>query len=274
MQAMVLTAAGQLLGLKQTPTPEPGASEVLVRVLSCGVCRTDLHIFDGDLPEPKLPLILGHEIVGAVEKLGEGVTGFAPGQRVGISWLGLTCRTCSFCLTGQENLCEQALFTGYQRDGGYADYTVADANYCFALPEEYTDAEAAPLLCAGLIGWRCLKLSNASKTLGLYGFGAAAHIICQVARHRGLNVYAFTRPFDLAAQKFALSLGCLWAGGAFDLPPQPLDAAIIFAPAGDLVPSALKAVRKGGTVVLGGIHMSDIPSFPYELLWGERAFRS
>ena len=279
MQAMVLDRAGVKLRTAELPVPKPGPNQILLKVVACGVCRTDLHIFDGELAHPKLPLVLGHEIAGRVEALGAGVEGFAIGMRVGVPWLGFTDGTCFYCRHDQENLCDHARFTGYQIDGGYAGYTVADARYAFPLPEAYSDAEAAPLLCAGLIGYRSLKLTGdplagSSSRLGIYGFGAAAHIVAQVARHQGREVYGFTRPDDRAAQDFARSLGAVWAGGSDELPPEQLDAAIIFASVGALVPLALKAVRKGGVVVCGGIHMSDIPSFPYDLLWEERVLRS
>ena len=271
---MVLDSAGLPLRAAELPVPEPGPGQILLKVAACGVCRTDLHIFDGELAHPKLPLVLGHEIVGRVEALGARVEGCAIGTRVGVPWLGFTDGTCFYCRNDQENLCDHARFTGYQIDGGYAGYTVADARYAFPLPEAYSDAEAAPLLCAGLIGYRSLKLTGEPSRLGLYGFGAAAHIVAQVARAQGREVYAFTRPGDQAAQDFARSLGVVWAGGSDALPPEQLDAAIIFASVGALVPLALKAVRKGGVVVCGGIHMSDIPSFPYDLLWEERVLRS
>ncbi len=274
MQAMVLDRPGIPLKPATLEVPEPGASQILIKVAACGVCRTDLHIFDGELHHPKLPLVLGHEIVGHVAALGPSAEGFAVGTRVGVPWLGWTDGTCFYCRRGEENLCDHPLFTGYQIDGGYAGYTVADARYAFKLPEAYSDAEAAPLLCAGLIGYRSLKLAGDPKRLGIYGFGAAAHIVVQVARAQGREVYAFTRPGDLAAQNFARSLDAVWAGGSDETPPEALDAAIIFAPVGALVPAALKAVRKGGVVVCGGIHMSDIPSFPYEILWEERVLRS
>jgi propanol-preferring alcohol dehydrogenase len=247
---------------------------VLVKVSACGVCRTDLHVVEGELTEPKLPIIPGHEIVGRVEAIGPGVTRFRAGDRVGIPWLGHTCGTCGYCTGGHENLCDTPRFTGYQIDGGYAEYTTAEAGYCFALPERYSDIEAAPLLCAGLIGYRSLRMAGEAVRVGIYGFGAAAHIIAQVARHQGRSIYAFTRPGDAEAQAFAKEIGCVWAGGSDVAPPVPLDAAIVFAPVGALVPAALAAVRKGGTVVLGGIHMSDIPAMPYSLLWGERVIRS
>ena len=274
MQAMVLEAPGQPLVPRDLPAPNPGPGQVLVRIAACAVCRTDLHVVDGELPEPKLPLIPGHEIVGRIERVGEDVTRFKPGERVGIPWLGWTCRQCAFCLSDRENLCGRARFTGYTIDGGYADYTVADASYCFPLPDAFNDSSAAPLLCAGLIGYRSLRKAGDAQRLGLYGFGAAAHIVAQVAKFQGRHVFAFTRPGDAAAQEFALRLGAVWAGGSDELPPEKLDAAIIFAPAGPLVPLALRAVDKGGRVVCGGIHMSDIPSFPYRELWEERTICS
>jgi propanol-preferring alcohol dehydrogenase len=274
MKAMILEAPGQLLQCRDIPDPVPGPGEVLVKVAACGVCRTDLHVVDGDLTEPRLPIIPGHEIVGRVESTGAGVLQFARGDRVGIPWLGHTCGSCFFCRTAQENLCDSPLFTGYQINGGYADYTVAEAAYCFPLPGSYADASAAPLLCAGLIGHRALRMTGNAKALGIYGFGAAAHIVAQVAQFEQRSVYAFTRPGDSKAQTFARSLGCVWVGGSDEHPGTTMDAAIIFAPVGDLVPRALEAVRKGGTVVLGGIHMSEIPAMPYRLLWGERTVRS
>lgn len=275
MRAMLLEAPGSPLVLRRVPVPQPGAGQVLLRVRACGVCRTDLHIVDGELSQPKLPLILGHEIVGEVVQLGAGVERFKPGERVGVPWLGYTCGRCAYCLSGQENLCDAPRFTGYTLDGGFAEYTVADARYCFPLPEVYPDPQAAPLLCAGLIGYRSLRLAGPGvQRLGIYGFGAAAHIIAQVARHLGQQIYAFTRPGDQAAQDFARRLGATWAGGSDEQPPELLDAALIFAPVGSLVPAALRAVRKGGVVVCGGIHMSDIPSFPYRWLWEERSIRS
>jgi propanol-preferring alcohol dehydrogenase len=248
--------------------------QLLIRVHACAVCRTDLHVVDGELPDPKLPLVPGHEIVGTVVDVGEGAERFVVGDRVGIPWLGWTCGECRYCRTGRENLCDRARFTGYQIDGGYAEYTVADERFCFALPPQYDDASAAPLLCAGLIGYRSLLAAGDAERLGLYGFGAAAHIIAQVARYQGRRVFAFTRPGDDDGQRFALELGAAWAGSSTEPPPEELDAAIIFAPVGSLVPAALRAVAKGGTVVCAGIHMSDIPSFPYDLLWGERVVRS
>jgi alcohol dehydrogenase, propanol-preferring len=275
MRAMVLEQPGTPLRDTIVPDPVPTSNQVLVRVAACGVCRTDLHVVDGELTEPKLPIIPGHEIVGRIEELGVGVTGFRIGERVGIPWLGHTCGQCAYCQMGAENLCDAPPgFTGYQIDGGYAELTVAEAAYCFHLPESYEDVSAAPLLCAGLIGYRALRTAGDAKHLGIYGFGAAAHIIAQVARFQGRSVYAFTRTGDEVAQAFALRHGCVWAGGSDQAPPVELDAVIIFAPVGSLVSVALAGVRKGGTVVLGGIHMSDLPSMPYALLWGERVVRS
>ena len=274
MRAMVLHRAGEPLRLETLPDPEPAPGQVLIRVEACGVCRTDLHIVDGDLTRPKLPLIPGHEIVGRVVRNGAGVTGFAPGLRVGVPWLGSTCGACDYCREDRENLCDFAAFTGYDLDGGYAEYCTADARYCFALDEEAAAASLAPLLCAGLIGCRSLRLAGEAGRIGIYGFGAAAHLIAQVAIFDNRDVLAFTRPGDAAAQRLALGLGCSWAGGSDEAPPELLDAAIIFAPVGALVPQALKALRKGGTVVCGGIHMSRIPAFDYDLLWGERVIRS
>ncbi|MFZ5958055.1 zinc-dependent alcohol dehydrogenase family protein [Pseudomonas knackmussii] len=270
MRAMLLEQVGQPLQLRELPMPQPGPGELRVRVAACGVCRTDLHVVDGELPPAPLPIIPGHEIVGYVDALGAGVEGFTPGQRVGVPWLGHTCGHCSHCTHERENLCDSPQFTGYTRPGGYAEYVVADARYTFALGDAGNDADLAPLLCAGLIGWRSLVKAGDGQRLGLYGFGAAAHIVLQVARWQGREVYAFSRPGDRAAEDFARSLGAAWAGPSDQLPPQPLDAAIIYAPAGELVPAALRAVRKGGRVVCAGIHMSDIPSFPYAILWGER----
>ncbi len=270
MRAMIMEQPRRPLVPRNVPLPEPGPGQVRVRVAACAVCRTDLHVLDGELPRPKLPLILGHEIVGRVEALGPGVETLAPAQRVGIPWLAWTCGQCAFCRAGQENLCAAARFTGYTADGGYAEYAVADARYCFPLAEGLDDVSAAPLLCAGLIGFRALRKAGDCRTLGLYGFGAAAHLVTQVARHQGREVFAFTRPGDRAAQEFARRLGAAWAGDSDQPPPRPLDAAIIFAPVGALVPLALRAVRPGGTVVCGGIHMSDIPAFPYRDLWQER----
>jgi len=274
MQAMVLTEPGRPLELRDLPIPTPGPNEVLIRVEACAVCRTDLHIVDGELPAPALPLIPGHQIVGAIAGLGEQVTRWTVGQRVGVPWLGWTCGSCRFCREGRENLCDQAQFTGYTRPGGFAEYTVADQRFCFALPANEQATAVAPLLCAGLIGYRALRLAGEGERLGIYGFGAAAHLITQVARWQGRQVFAFTRPGDMEGQRFARELGAVWAGDSTDLPPTPLDAAIIFAPVGELVPQALRAVAKGGVVVCGGIHMSPIPAFPYDLLWGERVVRS
>jgi propanol-preferring alcohol dehydrogenase len=274
MRAMVLEQPGKPLQLRDMPKPSPTPEQILILVHACGLCRTDLQIIDGDLAEPKLPLILGHEIVGVIEQVGNQVHGLEIGYRVGVPWLGWTDGTCRFCRSRRENLCEHARFTGYQIDGGYAEYTVADPRYCFPIPDGYPDAQAAPLLCAGLIGYRALRFCGEGDRLGLYGFGASAHIIAQVARHRGWKVYAFTRRGDDASQRFAKELGAVWAGASDEQPPERLDAAILFAPAGSLVPEALRAVDKGGRVVCAGIHMSDIPSFPYELLWGERLVRS
>ncbi len=271
---MILDAPGRPLRAGALPTPEPGPGQVLVRVEACGVCRTDLHLVDGELPHPTLPLVLGHEVVGTVEARGAGVSRPAVGERVGIPWLGTTCGACDFCRSGRENLCAAARFTGYQIDGGYAEQCRADARYVFPLPAGPSAPEAAPLLCAGLIGYRSWTRARDARRLGLYGFGAAAHIVIQVARHFGQRVFAFTRPGDREAQAFALGLGAEWAGGSDERPPEELDAAILFAPVGALVPAALRAVARGGTVVCAGIHMSDIPSFPYELLWGERAVLS
>jgi propanol-preferring alcohol dehydrogenase len=256
------------------PDPVAAAGQVLVRVRACGICRTDLHIADGELPEPKLPLVLGHEIVGEVSSVGAGVDRIQEGDRLGVPWLGRTCGECRYCREGRENLCDRARFTGYQIDGGYAEYAVADARFCFPLPPAYGDADTAPLLCAGLIGHRALRAAGEAERLGLYGFGAAAHIIAQIARHEGRRVFAFTRPDDAAAQAFALELGAEWVGPSTGPAPEPLDAAIIFAPVGALVPAALRVVAKGGTVVCAGIHMSPVPSFPYDILWGERVVRS
>ena len=270
MRAMVLTAPGEPLRLQQLPVPRPAAGQVLLRVSACGICRTDLHVVDGELTEPTLPLVPGHQIVGTIEQLGAGVTGLRPGQRVGVPWLGGSCGNCWFCSHQRENLCDHARYTGYQIPGGFAEYTVANADYCFELPSRYEDLQAAPLLCAGLIGYRAYRLVEDAASIGLYGFGAAAHILIQLAVYRGQSIYAFTREGDTQAQQFARDLGAAWAGDSLQAPPQALDGAIIFAPEGQLLPQALKAVRKGGRVVCAGIHMSDIPSFPYELLWGER----
>jgi propanol-preferring alcohol dehydrogenase len=271
---MILNAPGRPLEEADLPQPIPGPGQVLLRVHACGVCRTDLHVVDGELTEPKLPLIPGHEIVGTVLRHGEGASRFPVGDRVGVPWLGQTCGTCPYCRSNRENLCDRPRFTGYTLDGGYAEFTVADERYCFSLPSSYGDAEAAPLLCAGLIGYRALVLAGEGQRLGIYGFGAAAHIIAQVARHQGRRVFAFTRSGDEEGQRFALSLGATWAGASEERPPEELDAAIIFAPVGALVPMALQAVAKGGTLVCAGIHMSDIPSFPYRQLWNERVIRS
>jgi alcohol dehydrogenase, propanol-preferring len=268
---MVLDAPRSRLRPADLDAPEPGPGEVLLDVSACGICRTDLHVVDGELERPNLPLVPGHQIVARVVEGGER---FAAGERVGVPWLGWTCGVCRYCRSGRENLCDRARFTGYDRDGGFAQLAAADERFCFALPDGYPDLQAAPLLCAGLIGYRTLRLAGDAERVGLYGFGAAAHIVCQVARHQGRRVFAFTRADDAATQAFALELGAEWAGDARGPPPEELDAALIFAPAGELVPAALKAVAKGGTVVCGGIHMSDIPSFPYELLWGERTLRS
>ncbi len=274
MRAMILKSPRSRLELVDLPVPKPGPEQVLIRVHACGVCRTDLHVIDGELTAPKLPLIPGHEIVGTVIEKGDNADHFLIGDRVGVPWLGFTCGTCRFCTAGQENLCDRAQFTGYQLDGGYAEFAVADQHYVFALPATFGDAEAAPLLCAGLIGYRSLVFAGNARRLGLYGFGAAAHIIAQVAVHQGREVFAFTRPGDRRGQQFARKVGAVWAGDSDSLPPEELDAAILFAPVGSLVPAALRAVAKGGTVVCAGIHMSDIPAFPYRLLWGERTIRS
>jgi propanol-preferring alcohol dehydrogenase len=274
MKAIVLHRPGAELRLAELPMPEPAHGQVLVRVRACAVCRTDLHVIDGDLTEAKLPIVPGHEIVGTVEAKGRGVGRFRSGERVGVPWLGWTCGHCHYCRSGKENLCDFARFTGYQIDGGYAEYALADARYCFPLHGDYDDAEAAPLLCAGLIGYRSLRMTGGARRLGIYGFGAAAHIVAQLARAQGRAVFAFTRPGDLEAQAFARDLGATWSGGSDERPPEELDAAIIFAPIGVLVPAALRAVAKGGIVVAGGIHMTDIPSFPYRILWGEREVRS
>ncbi|GAB4232123.1 MAG: zinc-dependent alcohol dehydrogenase family protein [Acidobacteriota bacterium] len=274
MRAMVLRKPQAPLRLEDLPIPEPGPEQVLVRVEACAVCRTDLHVVDGELPEPKLPLIPGHQIVGRVERIGAAVPPEFAGRRVGIPWLGWVCGRCDYCRSGRENLCDEARFTGYTLDGGFAEYTVADHRFCFPVSEDYPPEQAAPLLCAGLIGYRSYRMAGQGRRLGLYGFGAAAHILAQVARHDGRKVYAFTKPGDRTAQDFARNLGAVWSGGSDEDPPELLDAAIIFAPVGGLVPRSLRAVRKGGTVVCGGIHMSDIPSFPYSWLWGERCIVS
>ena len=270
MRAMVLERSPGELRLKELPRPEPGSGQLLIKVHACGVCRTDLHVVDGDLTEPKLPLVPGHEVVGRVAALGVGVEGFAAGARVGVPWLGWTCGDCRFCRAGQENLCEAARFTGYTLDGGYGEYLLADQRYCFPISGDYSDAEAAPLLCAGLIGYRSLRMAGDPARVGLYGFGAAAHIVAQLARYEGREVYAFVRPGDAGAKAFARSLGAVWAGDSDEGPPVELDAAILYAPVGALVPAALRVVRPGGRVVCAGIHMSPIPSFPYEILWHER----
>ncbi len=274
MRAAVLVRPRHPLVVEERPVPSPGPGEVRVRVKACAVCRTDLHIADGELPEPKLPLVLGHQVVGVVEGRGPGVEHLREGQRVGVPWLGWTCGQCGYCRRGLENLCRRAQFTGYHRDGGFAEYTVADARYTFPLPEGYDDVHAAPLLCAGLIGYRCLRMAGEAERLGLYGFGAAAHLIAQVAAVQGRRVFAFTRPGDVEAQAFARELGVAWAGGSDQLPPEPLDAAIVLAPVGELVVQALRATAPAGVVVCGGIHMTDVPSFPYRLLWEERVIRS
>ena len=274
MRAMVLDRPGRGLRETRLADPRPGAGQVLLRVCACAVCRTDLHLVDGELPDPKPGIIPGHEIVGRVVEAGPGAQRFRPGDRLGVPWLGFTCGQCRFCLAGRENLCPAAAFTGYQIDGGYAELAVADERFCLPLPDAYSDAEAAPLLCAGLIGHRALRMAGDPARIGIYGFGAAAHIVAQVARHEGREILAFTHPGDAAAQRFARELGAAWAGDSDSAPPAPLDAALIFAPVGGLVPAALRAVERGGTVVCAGIHMSDIPSFPYELLWHERVLRS
>lgn len=274
MKAMLLDAPRRALRLADVPVPRPGAGELLIRISACGVCRTDLHVVDGELPARKLPLVPGHEIVGVVAERGAAVERYAIGDRVGVPWLGHTCGVCRYCALGRENLCDNARFTGYHIDGGYAEYTLAEERYCFPIPAAYDDVAAAPLLCAGLIGYRSLVMAGDAQRLGIYGFGAAAHIVAQVARHQGRAVYAFTRPGDASAQAFARDLGAAWAGDSTSSPPEPLDAAIIFAPVGTLVLAALGATVKGGTVVCAGIHMSDIPAMRYELLWGERVVRS
>ena len=274
MHAQMLTTARQPLVPAELPAPRPGPAELLITVHACAVCRTDLHVVDGELTDPKLPLVPGHEIIGTVVEKGEMARRFAIGDRVGVPWLGWTCGVCEYCRSGRENLCDRARFTGYQIDGGYAELTVADERYCFPIDRSYSDVEAAPLMCAGLIGFRTLRMAGEAQCLGIYGFGAAAHIVAQVARHQGRRLFAFTRPGDEAAQDFARSLGAEWAGDSTALPPEPLDAALIFAPVGSLVPAALAATKKGGTVICGGIHMSDIPTFPYRILWEERVIRS
>ena len=274
MRAQVLTAAGRPLTAAELPAPHPGPQQVLIAVRACAVCRTDLHVVDGELADAKLPLVPGHEIIGTVVEKGKGAERFSIGDRVGVPWLAWTCGMCDYCRGGQENLCDRARFTGYQINGGYAELTAADERFCFAIDRRWADVEAAPLMCAGLIGYRTLRMAGDAERLGIYGFGAAAHIVAQVARHQGRRVFAFTRPGDTAAQDFARSLGAAWAGDSTTAPPEPLDAALIFAPVGALVPAALAATKKGGTVVCGGIHMSDIPSFPYRILWEERVLRS
>jgi len=274
MRAMVLEKVGSPLILKDVPIPIPTAHEVLIKNKTCGVCRTDLHIFDGELPHPKLPLILGHQVVGIVEKVGDKVSKHKVGDPIGVPWLGGCCNKCEFCLSGRENLCDNAVYTGYMRDGGYAEYCTALEDFVLPIPEAYDDIHAAPLLCAGLIGYRAFRLAGKAKVLGLYGFGSSAHLLLQVAKHLGSKTYVFTRPGDTKTQDFARSLGATWAGGSDELPPVLLDAALIFAPVGALYPQALKAVKKGGKVISAGIHMSDIPSFPYDLLWGERSMSS
>ena len=274
MRAQVLTGPKRALAAADLPPPHPGSHQLLIAVKACAVCRTDLHVVDGELPDPKLPLVPGHEIIGTVIERGESADRFRVGDRVGVPWLGWTCGICEYCRSGRENLCDRARFTGYQIDGGYAELTVADQRYCFAIDPRYGDVEAAPLMCAGLIGYRTLRMAGDARLIGIYGFGAAAHIVAQVARHQGRRLFAFTRPGDAPAQEFARSLGAEWAGGSDEPPPEPLDAALIFAPVGALVPTALVATKKGGTVVSGGIHMSDIPSFPYRILWEERVLRS
>jgi propanol-preferring alcohol dehydrogenase len=274
MRAMLLEKQGNPLQLAELPIPQPICHQILIQVDACAVCRTDLHVVDGDLPQLKHPVIPGHQIIGRVEKLGKQVTRFSMGDRVGVPWLGWTCGECHYCQTNRENLCDEAKFSGYQLDGGFAEYLVADERFCFSIPKGYSDLQAAPLLCAGMIGYRALQMAGEAERIGFYGFGSAAHILIQVARYQGREVYAFTRPGDIHAQQFALQLGAVWAGDAGQFSSEALEAAIIFAPVGDLVPTALAATEKGGTVVCAGIHMSDIPSFPYSLLWGERSIRS
>ena len=274
MKAMVLESVRQPLVFRDIPVPRPEGNQVLVRINACAICRTDLHVIDGELPAPKLPLVPGHQIVGTISELGDQVAGLEPGERIGIPWLGRTCGHCAYCASGRENLCDDARFTGYQLDGGYAEYAVADARFCFRIPKGYSDLHAAPLLCAGLIGYRALVMAGDASRLGFYGFGAAAHILIQVAHYQRRQVYAFTRAGDLSGQDFARKLGAVWAGDSSQKPPHLLEAAIIFAPAGELVPRALESVAKGGTVICAGIHMSDIPSFPYSTLWGERTLKS
>lgn len=270
MQAMVLDKPGQAMHMRCLARPKPGPDQLLVKIAACAVCRTDLHVVDGELPDPKLPVIPGHEIIGRVVACGANAGSFSIGERIGIPWLGWTCGQCRYCRSGHENLCPYAKFTGYQIDGGYAEYTVADARYCFRIPDIYSDVEAAPLLCAGLIGYRALKMAGSAERVGIYGFGAAAHIVAQILRHQGEKLFAFTRPGDTTAQDSADRMGAAWAGGSDTMPPEELDAAIIFAPIGALVPAALRAIRPGGIVICGGIHMSDIPAFPYDILWREK----
>jgi alcohol dehydrogenase, propanol-preferring len=270
MYAMMLDEPGQALNMRCLPCPQPGPDQLLVKIAACAVCRTDLHVVDGELPKPKLPVIPGHEIVGRVASCGTNIRNFSIGERIGIPWLGWTCGQCRYCRSGHENLCESAKFTGYQINGGYAEYTVADARYCFRIPDNYSDVEAAPLLCAGLIGYRTLKMAGDAERIGIYGFGAAAHIVAQLLRYQGKKLFAFTRAGDTAAQDFAGRMGAMWVGGSDTIPPEELDAAIIFAPIGALVPAALRAIRPGGIVICGGIHMSDIPAFPYDILWREK----
>lgn len=270
MYAMMLDEPGQALNMRCLPCPQPGPDQLLVKIAACAVCRTDLHVVDGELPKPKLPIIPGHEIVGRVVSCGTNIRNFSIGERIGIPWLGWTCGECRYCRSGHENLCESAKFTGYQINGGYAEYTVADARYCFRIPDNYSDVEAAPLLCAGLIGYRALKMAGDAERIGIYGFGAAAHIVAQLLRYQGKKLFAFTRAGDTAAQDFAGRMGAMWVGGSDTIPPEELDAAIIFAPIGALVPAALRAIRPGGIVICGGIHMSDIPAFPYDILWREK----
>ena len=267
---MMLDEPGQALNMRCLPCPQPGPDQLLVKIAACAVCRTDLHVVDGELPKPKLPIIPGHEIVGRVVSCGTNIRNFSIGERIGIPWLGWTCGECRYCRSGHENLCESARFTGYQINGGYAEYTVADARYCFRIPDNYSDVEAAPLLCAGLIGYRALKMAGDAERIGIYGFGAAAHIVAQLLRYQGKKLFAFTRAGDTAAQDFAGRMGAMWVGGSDTIPPEELDAAIIFAPIGALVPAALRAIRPGGIVICGGIHMSDIPAFPYDILWREK----
>lgn len=274
MKAMVLEQIGKPLVMKELPIPIPTENEILIAVKTCGICRTDLHVVDGELPNPKLPLIPGHQIVGQIVQVGRNVTQVAIGDKVGVPWLGYSCGICEYCLSSQENLCDKALYTGYQIEGGFAEYCTANANFCFPIPKGYSDSQSAPLLCAGLIGYRAYRKIKLSHKIGIYGFGAAAHILIQVARSMGQEIYAFTREGDLKAQEFARQLGAAWAGSSLELPPTQLDGGIIFAPEGSLVPKALKDIKKGGTLVCAGIHMSDIPSFPYNILWGERTICS